>query len=137
MGRIRSLWWIPGVIGLELLVSSTTQGLTKLSEREWPTLGLDQLDDETEVSLIETFLGEYGKKLGDELTQVVLAAPQTRNPHFLRLLLEEIILFGDFFQLKNCVETYLACTNTVQLFEEMLSRLEVSCHFYLCVILRC
>jgi len=119
----RSLWWIQGAQGLELLVGTRDPKYLQQSHH-WPTLTLDLLDDGTVVTLIETFLGEYGKKLGDELTQVVLTAPQTRNPHFLRILLEEIILFGDFFRLKNCVEGYLACQSTTELFVAMLGRLE-------------
>ena len=45
---------------------------------------------------------------------------------FLRLLLEEIILFGDFMTLQSHVVSHLEASNPIQLFIKMIERLEAT-----------
>jgi len=56
--------------------------------------------------------------------QDLLQQPQTANPLYLQVILEELRIFGEFEKLETHLEGYLQTKTIPALYEKMLARLE-------------
>ncbi|MCA9086481.1 MAG: DUF4062 domain-containing protein, partial [Planctomycetaceae bacterium] len=103
--------------------------LDALRERGWAEHELP-LADEAEV---DAMVGEYfrihgrhvdteGRPLQTKLRQQLVAATGSRNPLFLRTLLEELRQFGNFEELPHRVVHYLEAENSEELFRRVIAR---------------
>lgn len=114
-GQIRMQW------------SGTTSGGPSLSEmkrRGWATFAVTALTQAERTSLTITYLSQYRKALGDQHVRELVTAPQTANPLYLRLVLNELRVFGYYDELGERLRRYLEPATLRDLFGQFLSRLE-------------
>jgi nephrocystin-3 len=115
-------------------VASTLAGpaLEALLERGW---GEHELPPAGEAE-VDAMVAEYmrihgrhvdteGRPLQTEMRCALVAAPGSKNPLFLRTVLEELRQFGSFEALPNRVRHYLEADNPKDLFLRVLARWQV------------
>ena len=67
------------------------QALNAVKARGWPTMHVTSLDAIEKEQIIRGYLeGVYGKTLDPEQKDLIVAAEQTKNPLYLRSLLDEV-----------------------------------------------
>ncbi len=121
------LVWLPPFIPEKIrLILSTLPGrpLDDLKKREWPTMEVKLLEDAERKQLIRDYLAQYRKSLSSERVEKIASAEQTRNPLFLRALLEELRLFGEHALLDERIDHYVAAEKIDDLYERILERYE-------------
>ncbi len=121
------LVWLPPFIPEKVrLILSTLPGrpLDDLNKREWPSIEVKPLEDNERKQLIRDYLGQYRKSLSKPRVEKIASAEQTRNPLFLRALLDELRLFGVHQHLDRAIEYYLSSEDAPSLYEKVLNRLE-------------
>ncbi len=67
---------------------------------------------------------KYGKKLKDDEFALLENAPQTANPLYLQVLLEELRVIGDFRRIKEQITELLQAADPAALYVQVLTRLE-------------
>lgn len=121
------LTWLPkDVPSNTRLIVSTVEGrpLDEVKRRGWPTLEVTPLNIRERRQLIRDYLAQYTKTLSAERSERVAAASQTGNPLYLRVLLEELRVYGDHFTLDEKIEHYLTARTIEELYERILERFE-------------
>jgi tetratricopeptide (TPR) repeat protein len=121
------LVWLPPEIPANIrLILSTLPGrpLDDLKRRGWPAMAVLPLEKDEREKLIVEYLKQYRKELGGPRVERIAAAPQTANPLYLRALLEELRLWGDYERLGDCINGYLEAGTVDQLYEKILKRYE-------------
>ena len=106
------------------VIASSLPGpaLDALRERGWTEQELP-LASEAEVgAMVDTYLSIYARSLEPALRQDLVTAPGSRNPLFLRTVLEELRQFGSFEKLPDRVAHYLEAADTKELFLRVISR---------------
>lgn len=108
-----------------------------LKRRNYPNLKLKPLEEAERKALIRMLLDVNSKKLSTKqevseyhtinLINVILqlqiaAQPQCGNPRFLRVLLDDITVWGQFDQLDSKIAKDLKASTTSQLYELLLER---------------
>ena len=90
----------------------------------WGTITLRSLDVEERKQLVHEYLtGVHGKKLDEKQLEMVLGCRAANNPLYLRTLLDEARLFGNFFLFTGHLETLLQAKSCSALFLEVLKRI--------------
>jgi tetratricopeptide (TPR) repeat protein len=122
-GDGQSLTWLPEFIPahIRLLVSTLPE---KVDRPQWSHFEVTALSEEERLQLIPTFLGVWSKALSPGRVKAIATAPQTANPLYLRVLLEELRVFGSHDQLKPKIDDYLAASSVTALYQKVLRRLE-------------
>lgn len=121
------LRWLPEILPREIrLVASTLPGkaLEAAAGRGWPKLEVEPLVQVERRRLTVELLAQSTKALSPALVDKITAAPQTSSPLFLRVLLEELRVFGSHEQLPDRIDRYLRAADTPELFEHVLARYE-------------
>jgi len=121
------LVWLPSVIPENIrLILSTLPGrsLDELNKRDWQKMQIHPLDNDERIRLINEFLEMHCKKLSRKQIEKIASAEQTRNPLYLRSLLEELRVFGEYEELNKRIEECLAAKTIPALFEAILKRCE-------------
>ena len=121
------LAWLPPEVPANLrLVLSTLAGrpLDELQRRGWPSMNVELLSVEERLVLIPKYLEQYGKTLAPAPTEAVAQAEETRNPLYLRVLLEELRLWGQHESLLQRIAYYLEAQTLPELFEKVFIRWE-------------
>ncbi|HJX52345.1 MAG TPA: DUF4062 domain-containing protein, partial [Polyangia bacterium] len=121
------LAWLPSEVPANIrLVLSTLPGrpLDELERRGWPSMKVELLSVEERRALIPKYLEQYGKTLAHASTEAVARAAQTRNPLYLRVLLEELRLWGQHATLLQRIAYYLEAPTLPELFEKVFIRWE-------------
>lgn len=121
------LVWLPPEIPANVrLVLSTLPGrpLEELSKRGWPSIEVGPLEPGERKRLIVEYLAGFTKTLSPDRVERIAAAPQAANPLFLRVLLEELRLWGDHLTLDAAIDHYLSATELDDLFGMILARYE-------------
>lgn len=127
--------WLPNFIPAHIrLFLSTLPSTTDViapsnnigyqNRKGWQTLTLPLLSDTERESLIINYLHQYAKILPCTEMQRILAAPQTANPLYLRIILEELRIFGHFHKLGQHLDHYLRASTIPELYQKVLARLE-------------
>ncbi|EAL63771.1 TPR repeat-containing protein [Dictyostelium discoideum AX4] len=75
-------------------------------------------------SMVRLYLQKYAKKLSDQQEIAIAISKSTTNPRFLQLLLDDILVFGDYERLNDRIKTLLRAKNTSELYEIILDRIE-------------
>jgi nephrocystin-3 len=117
------LTWLPDALppNVRVLVSSTV----KLPEEaRFAAVELPTLSSELKQTIIEQFFASYSKQLDMQEVQRIASVPQCDTPIFLRVLLEELRLFGSHEELKARIEHYLQARDVEALLSTVLTRLE-------------
>lgn len=121
------LAWLPPVIpeGLRLLVSTLDgRPLQETRRRKWPEMSVQLLPVDERKELVERYLGERAKKLSDARRHRIAAAPQSANPLYLRVLLDELCVTADHEKLDERIDRYLTAPGPAELYEKVIARWE-------------
>ena len=123
----QELLWLPPVMPENMrLVISTLPGkpLDEIKKRGWPFLQVLALSLDERKELIQAFLGEFGRQLSPPRIERIAAAPQSANPLYLRVLLNELRLFGIHEQLDARIGHYLQAPSPYELYVKVIARWE-------------
>jgi tetratricopeptide (TPR) repeat protein len=123
----RDLHWFPAHIPANIrLIVTSTDDLTGESDRhgDWQVLRLTPLSLEEREALVVRYLSEFHKSLAPDQLRMIASSPQTAQPLYLRILLEELRMFGQFEVLDRQLEHYLGARDTGELFQRVLERME-------------
>ena len=85
---------------------------------------IEALEKEEKKALITNYLKVYGKTVDSKTKEQIAIHPQTDNTLFLKTLLDEIRLLGNFENLQKDISNYLSAKNVVELFLKIFMRLE-------------
>lgn len=121
------LRWLPDYIPptVRLIVSTVPNDVAqRLIDRNWKQLELLPLNLEEREAMVVRYLGEYHKGLSTHATRTIATHQQTANPLFLRTLLEELRLCGDYHLLAHHLEYYLQAQSPQELFSCVMERME-------------
>lgn len=121
------LVWLPPVIPANVrMIFSTLPGraLDELTKRDWQTLHVEPLKIEERTQLIKEYLAQYTKSLSPAQMELVANSPQADNPLYLRVLLEELRVFGIYEKLNDRIGYYLDARSIDELYERILARYE-------------
>ena len=123
----RDLRWLPWhtPAGVRLVLSVIPgECLDLLQQREWPMQEVPLLSADLQREVAAQYLGRFRKKLPEDLLDELVAAPPTANPLYLKVLLDELRVFGEHEQLAQKLRWYLEATKPDALYDRMLTRLE-------------
>jgi tetratricopeptide (TPR) repeat protein len=121
------LVWLPHIMppNVRFIVSTLPgRALDEISKRRWPVLKVEPLNAAERGEFVERYLKQYTKSLNDARTTRITDAPQCANPLYLRVLLEELRLFGEHARLDERIGHYLEAPTIPALFERVLARWE-------------
>jgi len=100
------------------LSALSTQGI------EGKTFTVAPLSESEQGELIKRYLARFGRLLENDYIERLVAAPQTDNPLYLQVILEELRLFGNFSKLGQRLDYYLEAKTIADLYQKVLARLE-------------
>ena len=121
------LVWLPPVLPADMrLIVSTLPGraLEELKKRGWPALQVNPLNEGERKKLIVEYLQQYTKELGARRAEQIAQAPQSANPLYLRALLDELRVWGDYARLDERIAHYLGASTVDALYRKILARYE-------------
>jgi nephrocystin-3 len=121
----RRLAWLPRFFQPQVTVLASSlpgPALDTLHERGWHEHDLPLADEHEIEAMVDAYLAEYRKTLASELRRDLVNAQGSRNPLFLRTVLEELRQFGSFEKLPDRVAHYLEADNPRDLFQRVLRR---------------
>jgi nephrocystin-3 len=121
------LVWLPPFIPANVrIILSTLPGrpLDELIKRGWPTLLVEPLHPEERKRLIYEYLALFTKALSSAHIERIANAAQCQNPLFMRVMLDELRLFGEHERLGERIEAYLQAKTIPALYEMILQRCE-------------
>jgi tetratricopeptide (TPR) repeat protein len=108
---------------VRLVVSSLEgESLKVLRRHGAEDITLPPLTQDEQRQLVQSLLGEWGRKLDSRQMAAFLAHPGARNPLYLSVAFEELRLFGEFEELTNRIGSLAEDIPT--LFSQVLARLE-------------
>lgn len=106
----KMLVWLPeNIHNAKFLFTTSPSDLTykRLYESKgYPTFMIEQPNVATTVSIIRQYLSKLGKALDEESEILIAHTPLFRQPHLLRLLLDELIAFGLHEKIKEFIRYY-------------------------------
>jgi nephrocystin-3 len=126
-GVAANLGWLPKTWpkNIRFIISATTEETrAELTGRGWGELLVHPLEVEERKQIAQKFLSEYGKALPAHEIERIASDPKCAHPLFLRTLLEELRIFGSHERLVDRIARYLATSNTDELFQVVLERME-------------
>ncbi|XP_061175870.1 uncharacterized protein LOC133184810 [Saccostrea echinata] len=127
-GVEHNLLWIPGNLPKNIFILLSTlpgRAMDSVLNFGWPTMKVSPLENSQKMEIITGYLeGIYGKTLSQEQKEMIVEAPQTNNPLYLRSLLDEVRMYGNFRMLTQKIQDYLQADSPGVLFTKILERLE-------------
>jgi hypothetical protein len=93
----------------------------------WKGIPVKPLTNTEQKSLLRTYLARFNKTLPKDLTAQVMSHPLSGNPLFIRILAEELRLFGVHEELTKRLRHYLISKTINELFEKVIERAEGDC----------
>jgi tetratricopeptide (TPR) repeat protein len=119
------LVWLPHVLpeNVALFVSTLPgRALDEVRKRGWPTLELEALIADEQRELIGQCLAQHGKSLSPSRLERIVAEPQSANPLYLRVLIDELRVFGIHEQLDQRIRHYLKAQSPDELYKRVIAR---------------
>ncbi|ESO89421.1 hypothetical protein LOTGIDRAFT_234276 [Lottia gigantea] len=126
----KCLYWLPHVFpsNTTVIVSCTTESDDVIHElrdvRQYDVLELKPLDKKHRQEICVQTLKKHGKELKDSQLEKIVSCPQTQIPIFLRTLLTELRMFGEFRKLDAKIDSLIKAKSAKELFQQLLIRLE-------------
>jgi len=129
---LTDLQWLPEALpeGIKLVISLKT-GTPDADDLSlaWKNSARIQIGEiepfralEDRRALVETFLKAYFKELDENLLEELIRQPGTENPLYLKILLSELRIFGDFNSLSGKIQEF--GRDPASAFNAVLQRLE-------------
>ena len=126
-GGAPDLVWLPPALPENVrLIVSTLPGrpLDEINKRNWPTLTVSLLSTDQRRQLIAEYLTQYAKNLDAARVDRIAAAPQSANPLYLRVLLDELRLVRTHEELEERISDYLKAESPYALYGKVIARWE-------------
>jgi len=123
----QDLTWLPPKIpkNIRIILSSLPGKILEEGKKlEFSVLEVLPLSYEERKRLIVCYLKKFHRELSEKDRDIIANAPQTENPLFLRTLLEELRIEGEFDNLSDQIINYLSIKNETDLFTAVLERCE-------------
>lgn len=121
------LVWLPPILPDRVqLIASAGPGRARDEwlKRGWPTIGIEPLDASERAQLVHVYLDAFGKSFSAALESRLLQHPPAAQPLYLRLVLDELRVWGEHETLAQALEHYLEAPSAEDLFVRVLERLE-------------
>ncbi len=121
------LKWLPVSmpINIRFIVSTSPGDLeNELINRGWQTLILSQLGLQDRKNLIQQYLSQYSKVLTRVQIEKIINVDLSGNPLFLKSLLSELRIFGEYERLNNIIDHFLSSKSIIELFDRICDRWE-------------
>ncbi len=121
------LVWLPPFMPENVrLIVSTLPGrpLDEIKNRRWPTLEVGLLGIDERKELIRQFLREGGRALNPARVDRIAAAPQSANPLYLHVLLDELRFVPSNEELEARIGHYLEAESPRDLYRRVIARWE-------------
>jgi len=121
------LVWLPKRIPVNIrLILSTLPGrpLEEIKRRNWSSLTISALEQQERKELIVQYLSQYRKALSEHQLNLIATRSQSANPLYLRILLEELRVFGSYELLDKAINFYLEAKDVSELYKRVLERWE-------------
>ncbi|XP_022344302.2 TPR repeat-containing protein DDB_G0287407-like [Crassostrea virginica] len=124
------LFWLPHklpegtifIVSANSLQSEIEEEL--VSSRSFNKLEIQDLSEEMRQDFAVRVLMEPGKELSPSQMQKIVQTTAAKNPLYLKVLLNELIVFGYFRLLDKKIDSLVKCESVDELFEKVLERLE-------------
>ncbi len=119
------LLWLPQILpeNVRVIVSTLPgRALDEIHKRNWPELKVEPLTERERMKLLWHFLRQSGKRLSKERRRRIAAAPQSSSPLYLRVLLNELRLFGDNERLEERIGYCLQAVSPHDLYGKVIGR---------------
>eukprot|EP01114_Cavostelium_apophysatum_P020769 TRINITY_DN704_c1_g1_i1.p1 TRINITY_DN704_c1_g1~~TRINITY_DN704_c1_g1_i1.p1 ORF type:complete len:1493 (-),score=434.68 TRINITY_DN704_c1_g1_i1:288-4766(-) len=95
-----------------------------LHRRGYETFALERLGEPERFAFIRGYLNLSSKKLNEEQEFLIAGSPHSGNARYLKTLLEDISVFGEFEELTTKIKRNLRAQSASELYEIVLARLE-------------
>lgn len=122
-----TLLWLPRQFASSIRVvlsASPSRPLDMLRKRNYEMLEIRPIDEGERTSFIRQYLNVSSKKLSEGQEFRIAKTPQTGNPRYLKVLLEDINMWGQYEALDKRIDNDLKASDSSQLYEIVLERLE-------------
>ncbi|MBN2376146.1 MAG: tetratricopeptide repeat protein [Sedimentisphaerales bacterium] len=119
--------WLPleTPANMRIIVSTLPgRSLEEIHRRNWPVFSIAPLDAQERRKLIAEYLRLQSKSLEARRVERITNAPQSANPLYLRVLLDELRVFGVYEQLDQRIDYYLQAQNPYELYIKVIARWE-------------
>lgn len=126
-GADNGLAWLPSKLpqNLRLIASFRTDDFVEdWRHRGWQILNLRPLATPAKARFVRDYLGLFGKVVDEPAMTKIIASPSTSEPLYLRTLLEELRVFGQFEHFQARLAKCLEAQTTQELFATVIARLE-------------
>jgi len=123
--RAPDLPWLPPEIPANLrLFVSTLPGrpLEEIRRRNWPQYEVTLLETGERRKLIAEYLKLQARSLEPRRIDRIVNTPQSANPLYLKVLLDELRVFGVYEQLDQRIDHYLEAQNPFELYKKVIAR---------------
>ncbi len=123
------LIWLPKELPINVkIIISSLDGkiINSIEKKNWKKqeLNVEGLNQGECKEVITGYLELFGKKLQSDLIELIILSPNTSNPLYLRFLLEELRLYGNYDDLKEKLFYYLQFKEPEELIEAIFDRCE-------------
>ncbi|XP_061197939.1 TPR repeat-containing protein DDB_G0287407-like [Saccostrea echinata] len=124
------LFWLPRNLpgGTIMIVSANSSESDIIEElvtnRSFDKLEIQELSEEMRQEISVKMLMEVGKELSPSQMRKIRESSAAKNPLYLKVLLNELIVFGYFRLLDEKIDSLLKSGSVDELFEKVLERLE-------------
>ncbi|XP_062578941.1 TPR repeat-containing protein DDB_G0287407-like isoform X2 [Saccostrea cucullata] len=124
------LFWLPRNLpdGTKMIVSANSSQSDIVEElvtnRSYDKLEVQELSEDLRQEVSEKMLMEVGKELSPSQMRKIKESNAAKNPRYLKVLLNELIVFGYFRLLDQKIDSLLKSGSVDELFEKVLERLE-------------
>ena len=122
-----SLNWVPKNIptNVKLLFSTNKKEiLDSLLKIGFKSFELESQPKKQREEFITSYLDKFGKKLPQDMVDVIVNDDISHLPFSLKLLLDELRIFGVFEELNDFIDNYLEAKNNKELFIKLFERME-------------
>jgi tetratricopeptide (TPR) repeat protein len=119
------LAWLPPVMpeNVRLIISTLpSRALDEIIKRHWPSLKVEPLRFEERRRLVVEYLAQHAKKLSSPRVDRIVNAAQSANPLYLRVLLDEMRIFGVHERLEERIGYYLQANSPYELYRKVIAR---------------
>lgn len=125
-GALDLVWLPPSIPPNIRLIVSTLPGpsLNELQERKWNAMQIVRLSDSERREFIRKYLCQYAKELSPAQAERIARTEQSANPLYVKVLLEELRVYGDHDTLSRRIEHYIAASTIPDLYKKVLARWE-------------
>ncbi|XP_005111748.1 TPR repeat-containing protein DDB_G0287407 [Aplysia californica] len=126
----KHLYWLPDKFpaGVSVVMSTITADTATfdllVKERGFTNLAIQPLTPDTQREMCQKTLIKNGKELSPSQLERVVAAEQTQNPLFLKIVLSEISIYGNFRLLDQKIDSLIYSDGVKDLLDKVLQRLE-------------